>query len=291
MLLLLISTLLLSASAEDFDKASWLQWKDETYKEHLGSPTSFLNAVSLTSHRNGKTLFLSHSSDPLTTKWEKSRLPGYHIRAANKGDKVILIRPGRKDVTLTAQGRRHHWTLKNGLIAEAVFAATSKKVWGYIYDPKQIKKFTGFRFYPFSKKAVVAAKFKKTKKKLISYKTVQGDSRKVSKIGEVSFKYKGKSFNLNAYNWQKGDEEPNYFALIFSDTKGGKETYAGGREVVVKLSEGLPRDGNVTLDFNRTTNFYCAHSPFWHCPTGLQQKMNVSVDAGEMLPLKKIVQR
>ena len=126
---------------------------------------------------------------------------------------------------------------------------------------------------------------------MISYKTVQGDRRKVSKIGEVSFKYKGKSFNLSAYNWQKGDEEPNYFALIFSDTKAGKETYAGGREVVVKLPQGLPANGEVTLDFNRTTNFYCAHSPFWHCPTGLQQKMSVSVDAGEMLPLKKIAKR
>ncbi|MCB0379299.1 MAG: DUF1684 domain-containing protein, partial [Bdellovibrionales bacterium] len=165
------------------------------------------------------------------------------------------------------------------------------KLWGYVYDPDQIKKFTGFRFYPFNPQAIIKGVYTQRGRQVVSYKTVQGDLTEVAKVGEVKFEWEGKSYALNAYNWQKPGEPLEYIALIFVEPTAGQETYAGGRELVIDITNGKVKKQFVTLDFNRTTNFYCAHSPFWHCPTGLQQTLDVATKAGEMLPLKKIVSR
>ena len=179
--------------------------------------------------------------------------------------------------------------LPNGLIAEVVFGKRVKKMWTYLYDPQQIQKFTGFRFYSFNPKAVVEGTLKKQKPRFVSYKTVQGDPTQVNQLGNVSFILHGKEFFLPAYNWQKKSENINYLAVVFSDLSGGKDTYAGGRELVIELPGGIKDGMKFQMDFNRTMNFYCAHSPFWHCPVGLQKKLPIEVKAGEMLPLKKIV--
>ena len=209
----------------------------------------------------------------------------------HKGDYGLLTRPGKKDVRVELKKRRFHWNLKNGAIAEVVFGRSSQKLWTYIYDPKQIQKFTGFRFYPFRAKAIVNARYKAHVPKAISYKTVQGDPRQVYSVGSLTFDLEGQRHKLTAYNWQDLDEKLKYIAVIFTDLKAGKETYGGGRELAIPLKAEL-KDGDVVLvDFNRTQNFYCAHTPYWHCPTGLQENLLVAVNAGEMVPLKKIVSR
>ena len=284
----LISCLILNLWAEKFDQPHWQNWKSEQYKNALTSPTSFLNATQLSFQESGS-LYLVVGKTRKDTRWVKEEPKKYEIIAEHQGDRIRVQVRKKSSQYLTKQKRRQEIKLPNGAIAEVVFGRRVGKLWGYVYDPDQIKKFTGFRFYPFNEKAIVTGHFKKHPKKFVSYKTVQGDLTKVSKVGTVSFIFNGVETYLNAYNWQKENEALKYIALVFTDLTGGSETYAGGRELVVELEKPLKDGQKFTLDFNRTTNFYCAHSPFWHCPTGLQQKVNSAFKAGEMLPLKKIV--
>lgn len=273
--------------AATFDKAGWESWKSKTYDKHLKTPTSYLNAVSLKFASKNKRLYLvtGRNGEPVWQSRPSSKLLGL---VKNHGDHGLLTRPGAKDQKVSLQQKRFHWTLPQGHIAEVVYGSSSGKVWSYIYDPKQIQKFSGFRFYPFDPEAVVEGVFKPSSAQSISYKTVQGDQREVFKVGQVEFQFRGRTHTLSAYNWQDPSEKLNYIALIFTDLKAGSETYGGGRELAVEF-EKVPGPGEkITLDFNRTGNFYCAHSPFWHCPTGLQQKLKVASRAGEMNPLRKI---
>ena len=272
-------------------KEQWLQWKKKQYDKFLNEPTSFLNAYALKSITKGRRLYLNTTSDKRTTGWQ-TQAKGGVASIRNQGTDALVVRPGAKDQTVSAKRRRFHWTLTNGAIAEAVYGSSSNKVWAYLYDPEQIKKFTGFRFYPFDPKAIVKGVWNSwARSKPISYRTVQGDSREVFQVGEVTATLRGKSLNFKAYNWQDPEEELKYVALIFTDLTGGVETYGGGRELIVPFDKPLKDKSPMVLDFNRTNNFYCAHSPFWHCPVGLQQKVDVAVKAGEMNPLKKISHR
>src|SRR5690606_35134417 len=105
----------------------------------------------------------------------------------------------------------------------------------YVYDPRQIKKFTGFRFYSYNPSAVVEGFFKSHPPKFVSYKTVQGDPTKVQKVGTLSFVLHGEETYLNAYNWQEPNEPLKYIAVIYVDGAAGSETYAGGRELAIPI--------------------------------------------------------
>ena len=72
-------------------------------------------------------------------------------------------------------------------------------------------------------------------------------------IGEVSFEYKGISYNLDVGN--------SGFTMV-SDKTTGDETYGGGRYIYLDLPE---TDGLVTLDFNYLYNPPCAFSDFTTC--------------------------
>gem|GEM_PF-5757287 len=272
-------------------RVAWQQWRAKTYDKFKKDPTSYLNAVSLNSAVPQKRLYLNPGPTRHRTSWSLGRTPQNLGYVENKGGYARLVRPGLAPVKIDPANKRYHWTLPNGAIAEVVYGASSGKVWTYIYDPDQIKTFTGFRFYPFDPDAVVTGVFTKTKVVPVSYKTVQGDTRKVYKVGKVTFPLRGKTHTLTAYNWQGSSEKLKYIAMIFTDLRAKTETYGGGRELAVKLKV-EPKDGDkITLDFNRTGNFYCAHSPFWHCPTGLQEALPVATLAGEMNPLKKIARK
>ena len=272
------------------EHTQWQVWKSKNYKEALNSPTSFLNAYSLDKARKGESLYLSLGNSRRTTKWQKQEPKKFFIKAEHLGEKIRIQVQGKTIQYLeNSKGkRRKKIELKNGAIAEVVYGKRASNMWTYLYDPDQIKTFTGFEFYPFNQSAVVEGVFKKHESRFISYKTVQGVPTKVNQVGTVSFKLHGKEFYLPAYNWQESGSRLRYIAMVYTDLTGGKETYGGGRELVVDIEGELKDKQKLTLDFNRSMNFFCAHSPFWHCPVGLQKNINVAVKAGEKLPKRKI---
>ncbi len=272
-------------------KNDWELWKKENYERALTSPTSFLNAYSLSQTEKGNSLYLVIDNSRHNTKWVTAKPKKFYMDAEHLGEKIRVKKQGKTIGYLFDQPnkRRKKVELPNGAIAEIVYGKRSQKLWTYLYDPEQIKQFTGFRFYEFNPQAIVKGSLKVHPPRFVSYKTVQGDATQVNQVGNVSFHLMGQDFYLPAYNWQKKGEKITYVALVFSDNTAGLETYPGGRELVVDTPAGLHQNQELTLDFNRAMNFFCAHSPFWHCPVGLQKKLEVKVNAGEMLPERKIV--
>jgi uncharacterized protein (DUF1684 family) len=65
---------------------------------------------------------------------------------------------------------------------------------------------------------------------------------------------------------------------IFRDQTSGHETYPAGRF----LYSALPRDGSVTLDFNKAVNPPCAFTPYATCPLPPpENRLQVRIEAGE----------
>lgn len=291
LILICLSLLFADDQVSPAEKA-WLDWKKQAYEEALTSPTSFLNAYDYAQAQQGQSLSLVFDEKASKAHWQKQKPKSQALlQAEHTGARIRIQKKGKTLGYLKnkAQQRRQQIPLSFGHIAEVVFGKRNGKMWGYVYDPQQIKKFTGFRFYPFNDKALVTAQFKKQKPHFVSYKTVQGDPTKVLQVGNVSFSFQGQDYYLPAYNWQPEGEKINYIALVFTDNSRGQKTYGGGRELVIDLANGLQDKQKLSIDFNRSMNFYCAHSPFWHCPVGLQKHLNVDLKAGEMLPLKKII--
>lgn len=282
----------ISAQALGSPEENWQEWKNKTYKEALESPTSFLNAFSLSQARKGESLYLKVGKARRDLRWTKKAPESFDLQAEHTGSKIRIQINGKTLLYLENQPekRRKKIDLKNGAIAEIVYGRRNSKLWGYLYDPDQVKSFSGFEFYPYNPTRVIEGRFKSQQPKVVSYRTVQGDSTEVRKLGNVSFEIEDQSYYLPAYSWQPATENIKHIALIFTDLSAGTETYGGGRELVVETPRGLKDGMTVELDFNKTLNFYCAHSPFWHCPVGLQKKIDVSLQAGEKLPRKKIME-
>ncbi|MGD0049209.1 MAG: DUF1684 domain-containing protein [Bryobacteraceae bacterium] len=75
-------------------------------------------------------------------------------------------------------------------------------------------------------------------------------------------------------------EEPDAQELfyIFRDRTSGRETYAAGRF----LYSALPKEGRVTLDFNKAVNPPCAFTPYATCPLPPpENRLPVRIEAGE----------
>ncbi len=105
--------------------------------------------------------------------------------------------------------------------------------------------------------------------------TVTGGVEEETAVGEIRFSRDGKTHTLVPFWSGRPDED---LFLVFADETSGDETYGSARFLVVAP----PRDGRVTLDFNRAYNPPCAFTSFATCP--LPPKGNVlplPVRAGE----------
>jgi uncharacterized protein (DUF1684 family) len=71
-----------------------------------------------------------------------------------------------------------------------------------------------------------------------------------------------------------------YLLLLFTDETNSKSTYGGGR--YIDMREGEFKNGEVTLDFNKAYNPYCAFSPAYSCPKPPDENnLAIAVQAGE----------
>ncbi|MBL0313799.1 MAG: DUF1684 domain-containing protein [Holophagaceae bacterium] len=105
--------------------------------------------------------------------------------------------------------------------------------------------------------------------------TVLGTTETMQAPGYVKFKLRGKELTLEPVIEDPAD--PQLF-FIFRDKTSGKGTYPAGRF----LYAAMPKEGKVTLDFNRAYNPPCVFTPFATCPLPPQQnRLPIAVKAGE----------
>ncbi|MFS4493872.1 DUF1684 domain-containing protein [Maribacter sp. 2308TA10-17] len=82
----------------------------------------------------------------------------------------------------------------------------------------------------------------------IAYFTINGVARQL----EI---YQNKELMLK-------EEYVDYLFLPFTDLTNGEETYGGGRYIDLRI----PKTDEITIDFNRAYNPYCAYNKKYSCP-------------------------
>lgn len=93
--------------------------------------------------------------------------------------------------------------------------------------------------------------------------------------GRAVFERNGQRYALTPI---KDGNEPGLF-FVFADKTSGKQTYFGARF----LKAEAPKDGKVTLDFNKAYNPPCAFTPYATCLLApAENRLKLAVTAGEL---------
>ncbi|MBL7851504.1 MAG: DUF1684 domain-containing protein [Cyclobacteriaceae bacterium] len=136
-----------------------------------------------------------------------------------------------------------------------------------------LQHFSGIDRYPVDARWKVTARWEETPGRTIPITNVLGQTTPQPAPGVLVFTLEDKEFRLDALD-EGGDE----LFIIFSDATNTRETYGAGRYLYVPK----PRDGVVTVDFNRAENPPCAFTEFATCPLPpAQNVMDIPVYAGE----------
>ncbi|HEX2606398.1 MAG TPA: DUF1684 domain-containing protein [Flavisolibacter sp.] len=140
-------------------------------------------------------------------------------------------------------------------------------------------------FYEPDAAFVTEARFEKTGTASWFQMATSGSVKKWYRVfGILHFQLKGKSFQLNLYQSQDLLQSPayqNYLFLPFTDLTSGKETYASGRYMDLKMED--LAGGYLRIDFNKAYNPYCAYvSGVYNCPIPPRENtLEIAVTAGE----------
>ena len=132
--------------------------------------------------------------------------------------------------------------------------------------PKDLKVFEGLEFFPIDSLFVVEAQLKRTPNS--SFFDMKTTTKRVTKeriFGILSFTINKESYKLNVYQGatdSNSDSETDYLFLPFLDATNGIETYGGGRYIDLTI----PESNQITIDFNKSYNPYCAYNEKFSCP-------------------------
>ncbi|MEO9894650.1 DUF1684 domain-containing protein [Aurantibacter sp.] len=128
------------------------------------------------------------------------------------------------------------------------------------------KNFEGLDFFEPDTNYIVKAKFTRTPEAIpFMMPRTTGDKSEEVMYGIVSFVLNGKNHQLEIYQNEelmKKEGFEDYLFLPFTDNTNTKETYGGGRYIDMRI----PSSNEITIDFNRAYNPYCAYNKKYSCP-------------------------
>jgi uncharacterized protein len=141
------------------------------------------------------------------------------------------------------------------------------------------RQFTGLKWFPVKEQYRVQARFQPhPASKRILIPNILGTEEEMVSPGYVVFQLNGVEHRLEPVLEEPGAKE---LFFIFRDRTAGKDTYPAGRF----LYSPLPKDGTVTLDFNKAYTPPCAFTAFATCPLPPKQnRLETRVEAGEKRP-------
>jgi uncharacterized protein (DUF1684 family) len=149
-----------------------------------------------------------------------------------------------------------------------------------VRDPESPRRraFTGLPWYPVDESYRVTARFVPAPAgRTIGIPNVLGHVLEMPSPGHVEFTLRGRALRLDPV--LEGDAPELFF--IFRDETAGKTTYGAGRFLYAEP----PKDGLVTLDFNRAYSPPCAFTNFATCPLPPRQnRLALAIEAGEKDP-------
>ena len=141
------------------------------------------------------------------------------------------------------------------------------------------REFAGLQWYPVSEAHRVVARFvPHAAPKTIPIANVLGQEEQLKSPGSVVFKIGDQELRLDPI-LEEPDAKQLFF--IFKDATAGRDTYPAGRYLYTEL----PKDGTVTLDFNKAFSPPCAFTAYATCPLPPpQNRLAVRIEAGEKKP-------
>ncbi len=143
-------------------------------------------------------------------------------------------------------------------------------------ESENFKNFKGIDRYDIDPRWNIAAQFEPyDPPKKITVPNVLGNINKENCPGALVFQINNKTYRLDPIA-EPGDDS---FFIIFADETTGKQTYGGGRFLVVNAPD---KDGNTHIDFNKAYNPPCVFTPYATCPLPPDQnRLDVEITAGE----------
>ncbi|HHC80838.1 MAG TPA: DUF1684 domain-containing protein [Flavobacteriia bacterium] len=147
-----------------------------------------------------------------------------------------------------------------------------------------MKDFKGLKYFPVNSKYKISAKLTRLKDlPAIKIKTSTGKVSNYVIYGKLSFHIDNKPYELSVYQSARlADEKRKESALFipFTDKTSGKETYGGGRYLVLDN----PKGDLLIIDFNMAYNPYCVYNPNHSCPIPpAENDLPVKILAGELM--------
>ncbi len=146
------------------------------------------------------------------------------------------------------------------------------------------RKFKKLKYYPVKVAYRVQAKMKLTPNtEFFEMLTSDGKKRLYRQYGILSFKIKDTALTLPVYQSKRLMRMPqyrNYLFAPFTDPTNGNTTYGAGRYLGLYITQQKVDD--ITLDFNKAYNPYCAYNSSYSCPIPPKANhLNVAIEAGE----------
>lgn len=243
---------LLAVTGGDYP-ASIEKWRQERLAR-LKAPDGWLSLSGLVwLHEGANRIQLDHSR-AVTVEFEKGRagLDGKELKADKDVAKI-----GDIEIQVVQRGARYGVRLR---------------------DPNNAarREFSGLRYFPVDERYRVQAKFVPyDPPKGVPITNVLGITEPEKCPGYAEFRLHGARYRLEPVI---EDDEPDQLFFIFRDLTSDRESYGSGRF----LYADLPKDGRVTLDFNKAYNPPCAFTAFATCPLPPRQnRLPVRIEAGE----------
>ena len=277
----LILSIFISLPSLASPRSDFEAWRKKDLEEKKSEPLSLFSLADYVELRPGERAYLSLEPVKKDPKWLKERPASEHATFSFDG-KSLKLESARESFETPAS---REWTAPNGL---ATLSSSAKRgyVWIYLHAPMR-SRFSQklMPWFPFDEKAVVRAKVDRSRKddKPV-VKTTKGDTREYKVLGVAQFSYGGKAHELQLFT--TNPEKPLEVFIAFKDATNGRTTYGGGRYVEAKLeSEDAPE---LTIDFNRAYNPYCAYSRHYNCPLVSGNRLETALKAGAKLPPSRL---
>ena len=167
---------------------------------------------------------------------------------------------------------KHRETYKKDLLASSGGPIKDKADLAYV------------QFYPpDSTYRVVATVERTTHAEPFEMPTYNGQTRPHVVYAQLSFVLNGKKQTLTLYrnlNTIRLPEFRDYLFLPFKDATSGTETYGGGRYLDIRTGD--IKNDQLTLDFNKAYNPYCAYHEGYPCPIPPKNnELAIPIVAGE----------
>lgn len=240
---------------------NWLEWKQSRNLVYA-DPTGFLSITNL--------VWLN--SEPqeikgLSGSWYSSGTTVHVIDSASGEHSWNLDKLG--DTSLQLEGLKVELANRSGSLIVRPRDPNSE----------MLRAFTELKTFDYAAEFNVVATLVSadSPKEVVVGSVVQGLTHAYVSPGSLKFEINGSSFSLTAFD-QGGTDD---LTVYFKDETSGKESYGTGRSVTAKHQS----DGTYVLDFNFSTNFFCAHTDFATCPIApVENNLQIAISAGESLP-------